>query len=78
MKEIIEQITRLLLNGSLTKEEADKILLALHSVDNWRNKLKLLMEGLQIENIDLLLSTGKDGDYKKLGELIQKKIKELI
>ncbi|NRB62857.1 MAG: hypothetical protein HRU40_07490 [Saprospiraceae bacterium] len=32
MKNVIEETTRLMLNGTLPKEEADKILLALHNV----------------------------------------------
>ena len=32
MKNTIEETTRLMLNGTLPKEEADKILLALHNV----------------------------------------------
>ena len=46
--------------------------------ESWYNKLKSLMEGLEIENIDLLLATGKDGDYRRLGDLMQKRIKELL
>jgi len=32
MKELIEETTRLMIEGTLPKEEADKILLALHNV----------------------------------------------
>ena len=46
--------------------------------ESWYSKLKCLMEGLEINNIDLLLATGKDGDYRRLGELMQKRIKELM
>ena len=46
--------------------------------ESWYSKLKCLMEGLEINNIDLLLATGKNGDYRNLGELMQKRIKELM
>ena len=46
--------------------------------ESWYSKLKCLMEGLEINNIDLLLATGKNGDYRNLGKLMQKRIKELM
>jgi len=39
MKKTIEETTRLLMQGTLTKDEADKILLDLHSVSNQRELL---------------------------------------
>jgi hypothetical protein len=39
MKNIIEETTRLLLQGTLIKDEADKILLDLHNVSNRRELL---------------------------------------
>lgn len=39
MKNVIEETTRLMLNGTLPKEEADKILLALHNVSQQRELL---------------------------------------
>ena len=39
MKKTIEETTRLLIQGTLTKDEADKILLDLHSVSNQRELL---------------------------------------
>lgn len=39
MKKTIEETTRLLMQGTLTKDEADKILLDLHNVSNRRELL---------------------------------------
>jgi len=39
MKNTIKETTRLLLQGTLTKDEADKILLDLHNVSNQRELL---------------------------------------
>jgi len=41
MKKTIEETTRLLLQGNLTKDEADKILLDLHNVINQRGQLAI-------------------------------------
>ena len=40
MENIIKETTRLLLQGTLTKEIADKILLDLHSVSNSATQVK--------------------------------------
>ena len=49
MKKTIEETTRLLMQGTLTKDEADKILLGLHNVSNlltafeeWQTKYPLV------------------------------------
>jgi hypothetical protein len=44
MKNTIEETTRLLLQGTLTKEEADKILLDLHNVSQQRELLIAFLE----------------------------------
>ena len=41
MKKTIEETTRLLLQGNLTKDEADKILLDLHNLINQREQLAI-------------------------------------
>jgi len=47
MKNTIEETTRLLLQGTLTKEEADKILLDLHIVTHRRELLKAFMKHIE-------------------------------
>jgi len=53
MKKTIEETTRLLLQGTLTKDEADKILLDLHNVSSSFSKIV-------IKNNDGILKTLKD------------------
>ena len=47
MKNVIENTTRLMINGTLPKEEADKILLALHNVSGWVATTERLPEPLK-------------------------------
>ena len=60
MKNTIEETTRLLLQGTLTKDEADKILLNLHSVSNRREQLIAFADAINV----------CDGDNKKIGKLV--------
>jgi len=61
MENTIKETTRLLLQGNLTKEEADKILLDLHSV---RQQSEMLVEFL-IELNNKGLINNYDFDYEK-------------
>lgn len=45
---------------------------------SWREKLRALMEGLEIEKVDDFILRAKKGDYRKLGEVMQKRIKEMV
>ena len=45
--------------------------------NDWYEKLKAFMEGLEINKIDEFMINAKIGDYRKLGEVMSKRIKEI-
>lgn len=46
-------------------------------MDNYYDKLKALLEGLEIEHIEHLLANGDVDTYRMLGTMIALKVKEL-
>lgn len=46
-----------------------------HSESTTDDRLRALLEGLEVENIDLLLSIGTANDFKFLGKEIARKCK---
>ena len=50
---------------------------ALRIMDNYYDKLKALLEGLEIEHIEHLLANGDVNTYRLLGKMIALKVKEL-
>ena len=60
MKKTIEETTRLLMQGTLTKDEADKILLDLFDVSKQREQLIAFADAINI----------CDGNIKKISGLV--------
>ena len=46
--------------------------------NSYKNKLKALLEGLECQNLDKLVSEGKTGDYRRLGEAYIKAVREKV
>lgn len=44
--------------------------------DKWKAKLKALLEGLEIQNVNKFLQESDVEDYKELGEALTKRVKE--
>lgn len=61
MEKIIKETTRLMINGTLPKEEADKILLALHNVSG----SFVITESAQ-EKLDFILGHSTTRDFPKV------------
>ena len=41
---------------------------------NWKKKLRVFCEGLEVQNLDELMSRGKVGDFRRLGEVMTNRI----
>jgi len=65
MENTIKETTRLLLQGNLTKEEADKILLDLHSISQQSEMLVEFLIEFLIELNNKGLINNYDFDYEK-------------
>lgn len=78
--EDLSRILHELDQGNINVESAKQQILDL-SMDNnrgsWRRKLGVFMEGLEMQNINELLNKGQIDDYRKLGELMGERIKDL-
>lgn len=44
---------------------------------DWYYKLRAFLEGVEVENIDILLQQGREGDYRALGKCMALRIKEI-
>ena len=49
-----------------------------NSADNSLEKLRALMEGLQIRNIDEFIYKAEVEDYRRFGKLVANKVKSII
>lgn len=43
----------------------------------WKKKLRAFCEGLEVENIDILLERGDVGDYRLLGQVMAMRTKDV-
>jgi hypothetical protein len=43
----------------------------------WKEKLRAFCEGLEVENVDMLLERGEVGDFRFLGQVMAQRIKDV-